>query len=308
MQFPKYDFASHYLNIRGNRLHYLDEGPPHGEPVIMVHGNPTWSFFFRTLVTELRDKYRIIVPDHIGMGLSDKPDDAHYDYTLSSRVEDLKTLLDHLAVNRNLTFVVHDWGGMAGLLYATRNPERIGRLIILNTAAFHLPPRKRFPWQLEVCRTPVLGPLLVRGLNEFCRQAVRLCITRRPPDPEVVSAYLYPYNSWRNRISILRFIQDIPRRASDRVYSMVSEVESHLSQWRGTPTLICWGLRDFIFDHDFLATWRRHLPNATVHTFPDAGHYVLEDAGDEIARLLRCFLQDKLGVQDSKGASDATHP
>ena len=138
MQFPGYNFAGNYLNIGGNRLHYLDEGPRRGEPVVMLHGNPTWSFFFRTLVTELRDRYRVIVPDHIGMGLSDKPDDTRYDYTLASRVADLTTLLDHLEVTRDLTLVVHDWGGMIGLVYATRHPERIRRLAILNTAAFHL--------------------------------------------------------------------------------------------------------------------------------------------------------------------------
>ena len=299
MQFPNYDFASHYLNIGDNRLHYLDEGPRGGEPVIMLHGNPTWSFFFRTLVTELRDKYRVIVPDHVGMGLSDKPDDTRYDYTLPSRVADLTTLLDHVEVTRDLTLVLHDWGGMIGLLYGTRYPERLRRLIILNTAGFHLPPNRRFPWQLAFCRTPLLGPLLVRGANQFCRQAVRLCITRRPPDPEVATAYLYPYDCWRNRIAIMRFLQDIPRRPGDKIYDIVSEVESHLRRFRDIPALICWGLRDFIFDHHFLATWRKHLPNAKVHSFEDAGHYILEDAGDEVARLLRGFLEDTSGARDS---------
>lgn len=302
MQFPNYDFASNYLNIRGNRLHYLDEGPQRGEAVIMLHGNPTWSFFFRTLVTELRDKYRVIVPDHIGMGLSDKPDDSRYDYTLSSRVADLTMLLDHLEVTRDLTLVLHDWGGMIGLVYGIRQPERIRRLIILNTAAFHLPLGRRFPWQLAACRTPMLGPLVIRGVNGFCHVAVRSCITRRPPDPEIISAYLYPYDSWRNRISIMRFVQDIPRRPRDRVYGLLSEVESHLCEFRDTPTLICWGLRDFIFDHHFLASWRKHLPNAIVHSFKDAGHYVLEDAGDEVARLLRRFLEDHPTTRDSKDA------
>lgn len=300
MQFPDYDFASNYLNIRGNRLHYLDEGPARGEPVVMLHGNPTWSFFFRKLVTELRDKYRVIVPDHIGMGLSDKPDDTRYEYTLSSRVADLTTLLDHLEVTRDITLVLHDWGGVIGLAYGTRHSERIRRLVILNTAAFHLPPGRRFPWQLAFCRMPVLGPLLIRGANGFCRIANRFCITRRSPDRNVVSAYLYPYDSWRNRIAIMRFVQDIPQRPEDKVYGMVSEVESHLSSFEDIPALICWGLRDFIFDRSFLAIWRKHLPNAIVHSFENAGHYVLEDAGDEVARLLRRFLEDNPGARDSK--------
>jgi pimeloyl-ACP methyl ester carboxylesterase len=302
MRYPNYDFASHFLDIRGNRLHYLDEGPPHGEPVVMLHGNPTWSFFFRTLVTGLRDRYRLIVPDHIGMGLSDKPDDTRYDYTLSSRVADLETLLDHLEVTRNLTLVLHDWGGLIGLVYGTRFPERIRRLIILNTAGFHFPPGRRFPWQLAACRTPILGPLLVRGANGFCRVALRSCINRRPRDAAIASAYLYPYDSWRNRIAIMRFVQDIPRRAGDRVYRMVSEVESHLCRFRDIPTLICWGLGDFIFDHDILAAWRKHLPHAIVYSFQNAGHYLLEDAGDEVAQVSRRFLEDNPGTHDSKDA------
>lgn len=302
MRCPHYDFASHFLEIGGNRLHYLDEGPPHGEPVVMLHGNPTWSFFFRTLVTELRDKYRVIVPDHIGMGLSDKPDDTRYDYTLSSRVADLETLLDHVDLTRDLTLVLHDWGGLIGLVYGTRFPERIRRLIILNTAAFHFPPGKRFPWQLAACRTPILGPLMVRGANGFCRVALRSCITRRPPDAAIASAYLYPYDSWRNRIAIMRFVQDIPRRPADRAYGLVTEVESHLCRFRDIPTLICWGLGDFIFDHHVLAAWRKYLPHATVHSFQNAGHYLLEDAGDEVARISRRFLDDNPGTHDAKDA------
>ena len=127
----------------GAELHYLDEGQ--GEPVVMVHGNPTWSFYYRKLVEALRRSTATIVPDHIGCGLSDKPDDDRYDYTLERRVADLESLLDHLGVDRGITLVVHDWGGMIGMGFAARHPERIARLVILNTAAFHLPPRSRFP-------------------------------------------------------------------------------------------------------------------------------------------------------------------
>src|SRR5512137_1165151 len=120
-----YPFAGHYLDLDGLRLHYLDEGS--GEPVVMLHGNPTWSFYYRNLVLALRDKYRCIVPDHIGCGMSDKPGDDRYDYTLQSRVDDLEALLDSLGVTNGITLVVHDWGGMIGMAYATRHPERIKR-------------------------------------------------------------------------------------------------------------------------------------------------------------------------------------
>src|SRR5262245_32773123 len=111
------------LDLNGLRYHYLDEGQ--GEPVVMVHGNPSWSYYYRNLVEKLSGSYRTVVPDHIGCGLSDKPDDSKYTYTFSQRVDDLETLLNHLGIDRNITLVVHDWGGMIGLTYAARHPERI---------------------------------------------------------------------------------------------------------------------------------------------------------------------------------------
>ncbi len=166
------------LEIGGLKLHYLDEGQ--GEPVVMVHGNPTWSFYFRRLVEALSPSYRTIVPDHIGCGLSDKPADSRYPYTLSRRADDLETLLDHLGVDRNVTLVLHDWGGMIGMTYAARHPERIARLVIMNTAAFHMPAAKSFPWALWVCRDTPLGAWMVRGLNAFARGTAVIGCTSEP--------------------------------------------------------------------------------------------------------------------------------
>src|SRR5437763_1827424 len=159
-------------------MHYLDEGA--GEPVVMVHGNPTWSFYYRNLVLALRDRYRCVAPDHVGCGLSDKPDDGRYIYSLERRVADLEVLLDHLHLRENLTLVVHDWGGMIGPAFAARHPERVKRLVVLNTAAFHLPKGKPLPRSLWWGRNTVLGTVLIRGFNAFCRGAARWCVTRRP--------------------------------------------------------------------------------------------------------------------------------
>ena len=132
-----YPFQSRFFEHLGLRLHYLDEGA--GDPVVMLHGNPTWSFYYRRLVEALRTSHRVIAPDHIGCGLSDKPDDGHYDYTLARRVEDLDALLEWLGVEKNVTLVLHDWGGMIGMTWACRHPERIARIVVLNTAAFPMP-------------------------------------------------------------------------------------------------------------------------------------------------------------------------
>jgi haloalkane dehalogenase len=284
-----YPFKSHYLDRDGIRYHYLVEGA--GDPLVMLHGNPTWSYYYRRLVLALRGSYRVIAPDHIGCGLSDKPDDSKYPYTLARRVKDLQALLDHLGIDRDLTLVLHDWGGIIGMAYAVRRPERIKRLIVLNTAAFHLPEGKRLPWSLRLFRSPLLGPILARGLNAFCRGAAKHCCTRRPMPAEIRQAYLAPYDSWKNRIAVLRFVQDIPLRPSDASYALVSEIQNGLSRFLEVPMLICWGEKDFVFDKDFLAEWLRRFPQAEVHRFPDAGHYVLEDAADEIIELVQSFLK-----------------
>jgi haloalkane dehalogenase len=295
--YPEYPFQSHFLDLSGIRLHYLDEGA--GEPIVMLHGNPTWSYYYRRLVLALRGTNRVIVPDHVGCGLSDKPDDSRYCYTLANRVQDLERLLEHLdssliphpsSLTKKLTLVLHDWGGIIGMAYASRYPERIKRLIILNTAAFHLPPGKPLPWSLRIFRVPLLGAFLVRGLNAFCRGAATHCCTRRPMTSEIREGYLAPYDSWKNRIAVLRFVQDIPLRTGDDCYDLVSDIQNGLSRFASTPMLICWGEKDFVFDKDFRAEWQRHFPRAEVHRFFDDGHYVLEDASEEITGLIRNFL------------------
>jgi haloalkane dehalogenase len=285
---PSYPFAGHSLDLGGLRYHYLDEG--RGEPLVMVHGNPTWSFYYRDLVLGLRDGYRTIVPDHIGCGLSDKPDDSRYEYLLWRRVADLEALLAHLELRDNLTLVLHDWGGMIGMALAHRHPERVKRLVVLNTAAFPMPAGKRLPSSLWWCRTSAVGALLVRGLNAFCRGAVHYGV-RKPLAPDVRAGYLAPYDSWHNRIAVLRFVQDIPLAPGDRGFDLVREVADGLDRFAALPTLICWGEHDFVFDHHFLDEWHRRFPAAEVHRFPNAGHLVLEDAGAEILPLVRDFLR-----------------
>lgn len=272
----------------GLRLHYLDEGE--GDPVVMVHGNPTWSFYYRRLATALRPDYRVIVPDHIGCGLSDKPDDARYTYTLASRSDDLEALLDHLHLERPITLVLHDWGGMIGMTYAARHPERIGRLVVMNTAAFHMPKAKRLPWALWASRDTKLGEWAIRGLNAFARGTAWIGCRRRRMPSSLRDAYVAPYDSWANRIAIVRFVQDIPLRPGDRSYDLVSFVEGRLDRFSDVPMLIAWGMKDFVFDRPFLDEWIRRFPRAEVHRYPSAGHYVLEDEAETLIPTIKAFL------------------
>jgi pimeloyl-ACP methyl ester carboxylesterase len=276
------------LDRDGLRLHYLDEGQ--GPPVVMVHGNPTWSFYYRRLVEALSPTCRTIVPDQIGCGLSDKPDDSQYVYSLASRVDDLEALLDHLQINRDITLVLHDWGGMIGMTYAARHPDRISKLVVMNTAAFHMPKTKSFPWALWVCRDKPLGTWMVRGLNAFARGTALIGCTKARMPRAIREAYVAPYDSWQHRIAIHRFVQDIPLRPGDRSYDLISWVESRLASLSHVPLLIAWGMKDFVFDKPFLDEWIRHFPHADVRVFAKAGHYVLEDECETLVPMIKAFL------------------
>ena len=291
MNYPDYPFTPQRFEVRpGLALSYLDEGERAAPPVVMLHGNPSWSYYYRKLVLALRPDHRCIVPDHIGMGLSDKPDDARYEYTLKSRIDDLDVLLEHLGVREKITLVAHDWGGLIGFGWARRHAERVARLVVLNTGAFPLPASKRMPWQLSLGRDSKLGALLIRGLNAFSSAASYVGVKTAMP-AAVRRAYVAPYDSWAHRIATLRFVQDIPLAPGDKAWSIVEESGRRLHEFADRPALLCWGMQDFVFDHHFLQGFRERLPRAEVHEFPSAGHYVLEDEAARIVPIVRDFLR-----------------
>jgi haloalkane dehalogenase len=263
----------------GAQLSYLDEGPRGAEAVLMVHGNPTWSFYYRNLVRALSPSVRCIAPDHVGMGLSDKP--PGYDYTLAGRIRDLEALVDSLAPER-VHLVVHDWGGPIGLGVAVRRPDRIASIVIQNTAAFQ---SDRIPARIAVCRVPVAGEVLVRGLNGFAGPAACMAMSSRRLTPDERAGYLFPYGSWASRIGVWRFVRDIPMEAGH---------ESRPGALAGIPKLILWGGRDFCFDDFFLKRWRETYPDARVERLGNAGHYVLEDGGPPALATACAFIRENL--------------
>ena len=204
-------------------------------------------------------------------------------------VEDIEFLVTHLGL-QNITLALHDWGGMIGMGWAHRHPDLVARLVILNTAAFPMPATKRLPASLWWARNTKAGAVLVRGFNAFARGATRLAVTRQRLPKEVRDGLCAPYDTWDSRRAVLRFVQDIPLQDGDPSFSLVRDVGEHLDQFSDRPVLICWGERDFVFDDHFLRQWEEKLPAADVHRFSDCGHYVLEDAPDEIEQLVRGFL------------------
>ncbi len=282
-----YPFVGRYFERDGLRYHYLDEGE--GPPVVMVHGNPTWSFYFRNLVLDLRADHRVLVPDHIGCGYSSKPTLDRYQYRLEDRIDDLEAFLASLELQEPVTLVAHDWGGMIAMGWAGRHPAQVAKIVLMNTAAFHLPADMSMPPLLSFVRDTRFAAFLVKRMNLFSRGAGWLAPSKRL-SREVRRAYSAPYDSPVNRLATLRFVQDIPLKPSDTSYETVSEVERGLSLFSHTPVLLLWGDRDFVFGPKVMEVFEEHWPHAEGHHFSRAGHYVLEDASAEVLPLVREFL------------------
>ena len=265
-------------------MSYVDEGAPSAKPVLMVHGNPTWGYLYRRAIAALRGDHRCVVPDHVGMGRSDKP--QHYPYTLGTHVENLLSLVRTLDL-RDVTLVVHDWGGPIGLSAAVREPERFSRLVISNTSAFR---SDLMPWQIGLGRSPLGAPLL-KGLNLFVRGVLVDGLT----DPSRLTArervgYLAPYDSWANRVAVHRFVRDIPTRPSDPGWGDLLFLEQNLHRLADLPTLLLWGTRDWCFGPPYLAEFKRRMPHAGVAALR-AGHLVMDDAPAEYTSALAGFVR-----------------
>ncbi len=282
-----YPFASNTLTLKdGERLHYIDEGEG-DEAVLMVHGNPTWSFYYRNLVKELQSRFRCIVPDHIGCGLSSKP--QTYRYELAQHVDNLSQLIETLSLKK-IHLVLHDWGGAIGMGAAQAIPDKIGSIVVLNTAAFR---STNIPARIALCRTPALGSLIVRGLNGFAGPATTMAMSQRELTTDEKAGFLFPYDNWENRVAVNAFVKDIPLKANHPSYETLHKIENNLGLILENPMLIEWGGKDFCFDHTFRTQWQMFFPKAKTTIHADAGHYVLEDAPEVIPNI-RNFLNGAL--------------
>lgn len=283
-----YPFQGHWRQLTAGRYHFVDEGPRGSasevKPLLMVHGNPTWSFYWRRLINEFSTTYRVIAPDHLGCGLSDKPQD--YSYRLQDHIDNLVGLIDDLNLSE-ITMLGHDWGGAIGLGAALARPARFGRFVLFNTGAF---PPPFFPWRIRVCRTPWLGRYALQGWNLFSRAALRMAV--QDPStltPEVRQGLLAPYNSWEHRIAVYRFVQDIPQSPSHPTWKTLEGIEAGLSSLSDRPCQMIWGMRDWCFRPECLERFLQHFPQARVKRLPNAGHWVVEEAHAEIVECLHDF-------------------
>jgi len=287
-----YPFAPRYrLRPDGLALHYVDEGT--GPPVVMVHGNPTWSFLYRRLIAGLAPDFRCLALDHLGLGYSARPTAHQYGFRLADRVADFTNWLAGLALEEPVHLVVHDWGGPIGLGWAGTAPGRVASLTILNTA-LRRPPGYRPPWRLGLFRLAApLGDLLARRLNWFARGtaffAGRL-------SPEARAGFLAPYKKPEDRRALARFIEDIPLTPGHPGFELLARFDRRFDEVLSEkPLALVWGLRDFVFNRRIFLDWRDRLPRAETLVLPEAGHYLLEDEPDRILEFLRVFLKKHSG-------------
>ena len=283
----QYPFESRYLEVGGANMHYIDQGSPESDVILMMHGNPTWSFYWRHLVGGLSDQYRTIAIDHIGCGLSDKP--ADYNYCLQQHVNNACELIEQLDLT-NVTLMAHDWGGSIGMGTLLKLKERFSRIVLFNTAAF---PPPYIPFRIRVCRWPVVGKIALQGFNLFARAAITMATEQSEGlDPVAVDGLLAPYDNWNNRIATYKFVKDIPLSPSHKTWAVLEEIEAGLGSVKDLPIQLIWGMKDWCFRPECLTRLHEHWPNADVTKFEDGGHYIVEDKRAEITPLVKSFLQN----------------
>ena len=278
----EYPFGSHWMEIDGRHIHFVDEGQ--GPVLLMVHGNPTWSFAWRRLVRDLAPHYRVIAIDHLGCGFSEKPQAD--EYALEAHIGRLVSFVEQLELN-DVTLFAHDWGGAIGMGCAGRMPERFGRFVLMNTGAFR---SRSIPLRIAACRVPLFGTVGMRALNLFSVAALRMA-SEQPLSLMAKKGLLAPYNSWANRVAVKEFVHDIPLLPAHRSYAALKAVEDGLGQFRDSPMLLVWGMKDWCFSPEFYDEFCERFPDAERHPIADAGHYIFEDAHDELLSTAQDFLQ-----------------
>jgi haloalkane dehalogenase len=288
-------YAPRWFDSRDGRMHYVDEGPRDARPIVMVHGNPTWSYLYRRFIAAaVAAGFRAIALDHLGFGRSDKPVVAEL-YRIPRHAERLDALLEALDLH-DATVVVQDWGGPIGLAWAARHPERVRSLAIFNTFAHRPPGKVRLPLPIRLFRAPGVGEVMVKGMHAFVRVFLFGAGVTHPErlGPRERAAYLAPHPRWADRTAILVFPREIPAGPAGPVSDFVADIHARLVPAFGAkPVFIAWPMKDVAFTPDMLeGLWLADFPHAQVLRIADAGHYIQEDAHEQVIPPLLAFLRD----------------
>ncbi|MFX0133394.1 MAG: alpha/beta fold hydrolase [Candidatus Hodarchaeota archaeon] len=293
-----FPFKPNIKEINGFDMHYVDEGK--GEPIVCVHGEPTWGYLYRHFITELSKNNRVVVPDHMGFGKSDVPQDKPY--VLARHVDNLTKLLLKLDL-KNITLIMQDWGGPIGFGFATRNPDLIKRLIILNTGVGVFPEGTP-PWyqDTKLEGVPDLGNeeiynKTLSDMKNFIPIMFKYAIyNQKKVTPIMLKAYTTPFPNKESSIGAVAFPKDIPIGFSHPSANFMLETFKNLKKLSDRPKILIWGLKDPIFPKIVIDLWKsiyRDLKNST-HFIENASHFLQEDASEEIINYIKSFLQKNL--------------
>ena len=289
-QFP---FEENYEVIDGVRLHYVDEGS--GPPILMVHGQPTWSYLYRKMIPPLvAAGYRCIAPDLMGFGLSDKPTDESA-YTLPRHVELVTGLIEKLKL-KGITTVGQDWGGPISLRYAIDHQNNVRALVILNTLVKTTPVPL---WFSLVLQSDGLSSFLIRRMDLFRKMAFRRGWPfRRPVDPRAMEQYKMPHTTAASRAGVAAFPTMVPKNDRHPNAEYISKIDATLREW-DVPVLVMFSDGDIAFKVDEGQRIASMVPNGRFQVVRNAGHYLQEDAGEEIADRMVTFLRDEAKIMST---------
>jgi len=297
---PLYPFPSRFATVgrreaggpgasQGHRMHYVDEGS--GPVVVCLHGNPTWGFLFRNLIASLRQDFRVIVPDHVGCGLSDQPKDVFF--TAADRIAHLEELLEQLGVGR-FSLVMHDWGGPIGTGLAVRRPADVERLVYFNTTLAEM---DLLPGMIRRAASPLIGRLLTQHTMRFVKLLTSFGAVHRL-SPEIKQGYHRPYRTRDSRRAIWGFVRDIPFTPSHPTAPLMADMVARLPTLAAKPVKIIWGMNDPCFHPGILRHVAARFPQADVVKIPAASHLVLEDAAKQSLAEVQSFLRPLVSGSD----------
>jgi haloalkane dehalogenase len=274
---PDFDFQPHYLDQDGLRMHYLDEGE--GDPVLLLHGEPTWSFLYRKLIPPLADVARCVAPDYFGFGRSDKPTERGW-YSYERHVQSIARLVEHLDLRR-ITLVVQDWGGPVGFRFAVENPERVARIVVMNTGIGARAPSDEWLRFQSFMRR--VGTEIVAG------QLVRLSLVQ-PTTDAIIAAYDAPFPVPESRIGIVQFPELVATSSEHPSAPAMLVVRERLREL-DRPALVLFSDSDPIFTRRAAEVMADLLPNAELDPpVEGAGHFLQEDRGEALGRRIAEWL------------------
>ena len=274
-----YPFQHHTFQLEAGQMHYIDEGS--GAPVVFVHGTPTWSFVWRQQVKSLSRSYRCIAPDHLGFGLSDKP--AGFAYTPEAHAENLEALIAHLQL-KDITLVVHDFGGPIGLRYALRHPENVKKIVVLNTWMWSLHEEKQL-MKISQFMSGGIGQLLYRQGNFSVRFLLpKGYYQRKHLTKDIHQHYLRPLATSSDRLGTWRFA--VALHEANPYFEQLWQQREKL---RSIPMLLIWGEKDSLLPLHWLDKWKQTYPEAKVVQLK-AGHFLQDESGGEVSEALCAFL------------------